>query len=58
MGAPGLLEQANNGLEKSDCSLLWDLEFRDLLLTGIAARVWRHGGNSALCIDMVLMRFA
>ena len=58
---PGLLIGLNNGVMgrgSSNRSFLWDFEFGDLLLTSIAGRVWRHGGNSALCIDMMLMRFA
>ena len=38
--------------------LLWDNEFGDLLLTGIAGRVGRDGGNSTLGVDMVLVCFA
>ena len=38
-------------------SLLWDLEFGDLLLAGIAGRVGCHAGNSTLSVDMVLVCF-
>ena len=37
------------------CSLLWDLELGNFLLTGIAGRVGRDGGDGAICADMVLM---
>ena len=38
--------------------LLWDHEFGNLFLTGIAGRVWRDGGNSTLGVDMMLVCFA